>query len=176
MNRRQFSRAAAGLVTLAAGVGSAAAEDPRDAARSQAAPKPAKKALPAPPEPVDAPFVDPAPAAATDPEARHAAIARAFADCAAAAEACIATCQRLLASGDESLGDCLKAALDADAIATAVARLAHYDSAWAPVVAKQAIAILDVCIEACRPHLARHPACKTCSDACKTAIAKARPA
>ncbi|WP_293370088.1 hypothetical protein [Nevskia sp.] len=168
MNRRQFSRAAAGLVTLA--VGSAAAEDPRDAARQQSAPKPTRA------EPVDAPFVDPAPAAAAAPEPRHAAIARAFADCAAAAEACIATCQRLLASGDESLGDCLKAVLDADAIATAVARLAHYDSAWAPVVAKQAIAILDVCIEACRPHLARHPACKTCSDACKIAIAKARPA
>ncbi len=176
MNRRQFSRAAAGLVTLAAGIGSATAEDPRDAARSQAPAKSPKAA----PEPVDAPFVDPAHAhhaqAATGDEPRYAALATAYGDCAAAAQACISHCQSVLATGDKSLGDCLKAVLDTDAIATAVARLARYDSAWAPVIAKQSISVLDACIEACRPHVGHHAVCKACSDACKNAIAKARPA
>lgn len=176
MNRRQFSRAAAGLVTLAAGIGSAAAEDPRDAARSQSATKSPKAA----PEPVDAPFVDPAHAhhghAAAGDEPRYAALASAYGDCAAASQACISHCQSVLATGDKSLGDCLKAVLDTDAIATAVARLARYDSAWAPVIAKQSISVLDACIEACRPHVAHHAVCRACSDACKNAIAKARPA
>lgn len=175
MNRRQFSRAAAGLVTFAAGLGSAAAEDPRDAARSQSPAKAAKAAA----EPVDAPFVDPAHAhhaSAAEGEPRYAALATAYGDCAAAAQACISHCQSLLATGDKSLGDCLKAVLDTDAIATAVARLGRYDSAWAPVIAKQSISVLDACIEACRPHVAHHAACRACSDACKNAIAKARPA
>lgn len=173
MNRRQFSRAAAGLVSLAAGIGGASAEDSRDAARGRS---PAKAA----PEPVDAPFVDPAHAhharmpAGDGP--RHAALAEAFADCAAAAQACAHHCQTQLATGDSMLGECLKTVLDTDAVATAVARLARYDSAWAPVLAKQAIAVLDVCIEACRPHVGHHAECRACSDACKNAIAKSRPA
>jgi len=175
MNRRQFSRAAAGLVTLAAGIGSASAEDPRDAARSQSPAKAPKAAA----EPVDAPFVDPAHAHHAHGavgEARFAALAGAYGDCAAASQACISHCQSVLAAGDKSLGDCLKAVLDTDAVATAVARLARYDSAWAPVIAKQSISVLDACIEACRPHVAHHAACRACSDACKNAIAKARPA
>ena len=155
MNRRQFARHLAGLAAATAAVGSARAE----------------------PEAV--PFVDPAhphhPMPAGDGP-RHAALAAAFGDCAAAAQACAIHCQRQLATGDKMLGECLKTVLDTDAVATAVARLARYDSAWAPVMAKQAIAVLDVCIEACRPHVGHHAECRACSDACKRAIAKARPA
>lgn len=155
MNRRQFTRAATGLAALAATAVARAAE------------------------PVDAPFVDPAHAGHhRDPDAaaRQAALAAAWGDCAAAAQACASHCQRLLATGDKMLGECLKAVLDADAVATAVARLARYDSAWAPVMARSAIAALDVCIEACRPHVGHHAECKACSDACKRAIASTRGA
>jgi len=156
MNRRQFARAAAGLATLASGAAVAAAA-----------------------EPVDAPFVDPAHAGhhrEPDAAVRHAALAVAWADCAAAAQACAAHCQRQLASGDKMLADCLKAVLDTDAVATAVARLARYDSAWAPVMARTAMAVLDVCVEACRPHAGHHAECRACADACKRAIARTRGA
>ena len=126
-------------------------------------------------EPVDAPFVDPSqvPASAED---RHRALATAFAACAAAAQVCIGHCQMLLATGDGRLADCLRTALDCDAIASAVARLARNDSAWAPVVAKQSISMLDACVEACRPHRAHHAECRACFEACTRAIAATRAA
>ena len=126
-------------------------------------------------EPVDAPFVDPTqmPASAED---RHRALAAAFAACTAAAQVCIGHCQRRLATGDARLADCLRTALDCEAIAGAVARLARNDSAWAPVVAKQSISMLDACVEACRPHRAHHAECKACFEACTRAIAATRAA
>lgn len=81
-----------------------------------------------------------------------------------------------MAGGDAGLADCLRAAQDCEAIATAVARLAGNRSAWAPVVARQSIAMLDACVEACRPHRDRHPACKACLEACAKAIAATRAA
>lgn len=128
-------------------------------------------------EPVDAPFVDPGQAAQRPSAAvRHAALATAFSACAAAAQVCIGHCQMRLATGDGRLADCLRTALDCDAIASAVARLARNDSAWAPVVAKQSISLLDACVEACRPHRAMHPACQACFEACGKAIAATRAA
>ncbi len=126
--------------------------------------------------PVDAPFVDPAAAAAAPAEQRQAALARAFDGCAAAAETCIPHCQQQLATGDAALADCLRAALDADAVAVAIGRLARNRSAWAAVLAKQSLSILDACVEACRPHRAAHPACRACFDACGKAIATTRAA
>lgn len=126
--------------------------------------------------PVDAPFVDPATADAAPAEQRQAALARAYDGCAAAAETCIRHCQQQLATGDAALADCLRTALDADAVAVAIGRLARNRSAWAAVLAKQSLSILDACVEACRPHRAAHPACRACFDACGKAIAATRAA
>lgn len=153
MNRRQFAHAAAGLAALATTAHAA--------------------------EPAAVPFVDPAHAGHhRDPDAaaRMTALAAAYGDCAAAAQACASHCQRRLATGDKTLGDCLKAVLDTDAVATAVARLARYESAWAPVMARSALAVLDVCLEACKPHVGHHAECKACADACQQAIDKTRGA
>lgn len=153
MNRRQFARTAVGLMAVAS------------AARAA--------------EQAAVPFVDPAHAGHDrdpDADARFAALAATYGDCAAAAQACAGHCQRSLATGDTMLADCLKAVLDTDAVATGVARLAQYQSAWAAVMARSAIAVLDACIEACRPHVGHHAECKACADACRQAIAKTRGA
>lgn len=157
MNRRQFTRTVASLTAIGAGLGNDCLADA---------------------EPVDAPFVDPALAqqAPASTDERHRALAAAFEPCAAAAQTCIRHCRQRLASGDARLADCLRAAQDCDAIATAVARLARNGSAWAAVVAKQSIAMLDACVEACRPLRDQHPACKACLEACGKAIAATRAA
>ena len=155
MNRRQFARTTLGLAAVAATAPTRAAE------------------------PAAVPFVDPAHAGHhrdADVSVRLAALAAAYGDCAAAAQACASHCQRSLATGDTMLADCLKAVLDTDAVATGVARLAQYQSAWAPVMARSALAVLDACLEACRPHIGHHAECKACADACKQAIAKTRGA
>lgn len=162
MNRRQFTRTVASLTAIGAGLG--------NGCRAEAATADA--------EPVDAPFVDPALAqqAPASTDERDLALAIAFEHCAAAAQTCVRHCRQSLAGGNARLADCLRAAQDCDAIATAVARLARNGSAWAAVVAKQSIAMLDACVEACRPLREQHPACKACFEACGKAIATTRAA
>lgn len=157
MNRRQFTRTVARLTAIGAGLGNGCLADA---------------------EPVDAPFVDPALAQRTPASAdeRHLALAIAFEHCAAAAQTCVRHCRKTLAGGDARLAECLRAAQDCDAIATAVAQLARNGSAWAAVVAKQSIAMLDACVETCRPLRDLHPACKACFEACGKAIAATRAA
>lgn len=163
MNRREFARSAIGLASLGSLV--ALADDPRNVAR-------AEKAKPA--------GVDHAAHAGMDHSAhqagsgRHAALATSFSDCAAAAEDCISHCQRVLATGDKSLADCLKTALACDTACIAVARLARLDSEFAPAFATASIAAMEACAAACKPHVEHHAICKACYEACGNAISAAR--
>ncbi|MCX7073088.1 MAG: hypothetical protein NTW01_19050 [Gammaproteobacteria bacterium] len=157
MNRREFARGAIGLATFGSLV--ASADEPRMVAKAKAA-------------------VDHSAHAGMDHSAhqaasgRYAALAATFSDCAAAAEDCIAHCQSVLATGDKSLGECLKTALACDTSCVAVARLARLDSEFTASFAKASIAVMEACAAACKPHVEHHAICKACFDACgKTIIA-----
>jgi len=107
---------------------------------------------------------------------RYAALAQAFASCAATATECVSHCQRLLAEGDTMMGDCLRTALACDAICPAVARLARLESDQAPAFAKAAIPSMQACMDACKPHIEHHAFCKACFEACGAAVAAAQAA
>lgn len=108
--------------------------------------------------------------------APESALATAFDACAAASNACIAHCQKTLATGDKSMAECLRTSLDCDALCEVVAKLARYDSAQAPAIAKASIPAMKACADACKPHIEHHAVCKTCFDACNAAIGAAKAA
>lgn len=101
---------------------------------------------------------------------RYADLASVYSVCAAASAECIAHCQRILATGDKSMAECLKTALDCSAVCDAIAKLARFDSDFAPKLAAQAVPVMDACAKACKPHVEHHAICKACFDACNAAI------
>lgn len=168
MNRRDFTRAFAGLASFAAFAGSAAAEDPRNARSDVAAAKSKPAAA------VDHSAHHDHAAMASAPAGRYAALATVYADCAARATECITHCQSVLATGDKSLGDCLKTALACQTTCTAVAQLARLNSDFAPALARDTVPVMKACLDACRPHIEHHTICKACFDACESAIKAAQ--
>lgn len=94
----------------------------------------------------------------------------AYQECLAAAGACIAHCQVLLAQGDKSLGACLRTALDTDLTCSATLRAATLQSAYLGALAKTSVTAMQACIEACKPHVDHHAECKRCHDACLAAV------
>jgi len=106
--------------------------------------------------------------------AKYAALVVPYQDCIRASQVCIAHCQQSLAQGDKSLGDCLRTALDTEVLCTAVAKLANLNSQFTPALAKQSIAVMQVCVDACKEHVDHHAQCKACHDACLKAIDAAR--
>ncbi len=165
MNRRDFTRAFAGLASFTAFAGTAAADDPRNARNDVAAAKPAAA--------VDHSAHQGHAAAAAAP-GRYAALATVYADCAARATECITHCQSVLATGDKSLGDCLKTALACQTTCTAVAQLARLNSDFAPALARDTVPVMKACLDTCRPHIEHHAICKACFDACESAIKAAQ--
>ena len=100
----------------------------------------------------------------------------AYQACTQAAEVCIAHCQQLLARGDASVGTCLRTALDTDVVCGAVLKLAGLNSAFTPALARDSVAVMQACVEACKEHIAHHAECKACHDACLKAIDAAKGA
>jgi Cys-rich four helix bundle protein (predicted Tat secretion target) len=94
--------------------------------------------------------------------------------CTRAAQSCIAHCQELLAQGDKSLGECLRTALDTEAVCSTVLKLASFNSKFAASLAKESIAVMQACVNACKEHVNHHAACKACHDACLKAIQAAK--
>ncbi|MBQ0945240.1 hypothetical protein KAK07_18015 [Ideonella sp. 4Y16] len=111
----------------------------------------------------------PAPAAPKGQPA-PAGFVSAYQACVAAANACIAHCQVLLAQGDKSLGACLRTALDTELTCGATLRAATLQSAYLGALAKTSVAAMQACIEACKPHAEHHAECKRCHDACVAAV------
>ncbi len=93
-----------------------------------------------------------------------------YQNCTRTARACIAHCQRLLGEGDKSMARCLRTALDTEVVCNAVLKLASMDSVFTPQLAKQSVAVMQACVEACKEHINHHAECKACYDACLTAI------
>ena len=163
MNRRDFARGAIGLASFS--TLAALADEPRLVAKADKA---------------QAAAVDHSAHAGMDHGAhaaasgRYAALATTFSECAALAEDCIAHCQTVLATGDKSLGECLKTALACDTACIAVSRLARLDSEFTAGFAKQSIAAMEACAAACKPHIEHHATCKACFDACGKTISAAK--
>ncbi|MBN8489363.1 MAG: hypothetical protein J0M20_16765 [Burkholderiales bacterium] len=99
-----------------------------------------------------------------------AGLVNAYQACVAAANACIAHCQVLLAQGDKSLGACLRTALDTELTCSATLRAATLQSPYLGALAKTSVAAMQACIEACKPHVEHHAECKRCHDACVAAV------
>ncbi len=115
---------------------------------------------------------DPAAMAPVAPRKYDALIAP-FQTCIQAGQVCAAHCNVLLGEGDRSMAACQRTVLDTLAVCQSVATLAGYGSAFAGSMAKQAVPVMQACVEACKPHIAHHAECKACHDACLAAIAAA---
>lgn len=87
---------------------------------------------------------------------------------------CISHCQKLLASGDKSVGMCLRTALDVEVSCDAVLRLAGTESSFTGAYAKTSLAVMQACVDACKEHVDHHAECKACHDSCLAAMAAAR--
>jgi Cys-rich four helix bundle protein (predicted Tat secretion target) len=110
---------------------------------------------------------------ATKPR-RYDELVEPFQACSKAVAVCISHCQTLLATGDRSLGRCLRTALDCDVVCNAALRAALINSNYTPSLARTAVAAMDACVKACKPHIEHHVECKACHDACLAAIDAAK--
>jgi Cys-rich four helix bundle protein (predicted Tat secretion target) len=98
----------------------------------------------------------------------------AYQKCQVSARRCISHCQKLLASGDKSVGNCLRTALDVDVSCDAVLKLAGTESTFTAAYAKASLAVMQACVEACKEHIEHHAECKACHDGCLSAMAAAK--
>ena len=118
---------------------------------------------------------DHGPKAAAAPAARkYDALVVPYQACTRAAQACISHCQELLAKGDKSLGECLRTALDTEAVCNTVLKLAGFNSRHTASMAKESVAVMQACVDACKEHVKHHESCKACHDACLKAIDAAK--
>lgn len=95
----------------------------------------------------------------------------AYQKCQVSTRRCISHCQKLLASGDKSVGNCLRTALDVEVSCDAVLRLAGTESTFTAAYAKASLAVMQACVEACKEHIEHHAECKACHDGCLAAMA-----
>jgi Cys-rich four helix bundle protein (predicted Tat secretion target) len=105
---------------------------------------------------------------------KYGALVAPYQECVRASQACISHCQQLLAQGDKSLGTCLRTALDTEVVCGSVLKLANLNSQFTPPLARQSIAVMQACVEACKEHVDHHAECKACRDACLKAIEAAK--
>jgi hypothetical protein len=105
---------------------------------------------------------------------RFQAVVAPFQACTAATATCIAHCQVMLATGDKSMAECLRTALDCDITCNAALRAATLNSDFTPALLKTSILAMEACVKACKPHVDHHMECAACHDACLSAIAAAR--
>jgi Cys-rich four helix bundle protein (predicted Tat secretion target) len=152
MQRRHALTFAAGAAALAAnGLLSSRAAAQDHAGHDHAAMMAAAKAAPAKPRKYDA-------------------LVKPLSECMAAVQVCMNHCQVVLATGDKSMGDCLRTALDCDVVCGAALKAAGLNSAYTPALAKTAQAAMEACVKSCKPHIEHHAECKGCHDACLVAI------
>jgi Cys-rich four helix bundle protein (predicted Tat secretion target) len=91
-------------------------------------------------------------------------------DCVRHAVACIAECNRVLATGESSMADCQEAVLSMVSVCEATAANATMYLAGDELL-KQLVDVCrefcDHCAEACEPHAEHYPECRNCMDSCK---------
>jgi len=101
---------------------------------------------------------------------KYDSLVKPMSECMAAVQVCMNHCQVVLATGDKSMGDCLRTALDCDVVCGAALKAAGLNSAYTPALAKTAQAAMEACVKSCKPHIEHHAECKGCHDACLAAI------
>lgn len=90
-------------------------------------------------------------------------------DCLKHATACIAECNRVLATGDGAMADCQQAVLSMVPVCEAMATNATLhlaDSSLMKSLAKTCSEFCDACAEACEVHAEHNIECKNCMDSC----------
>jgi Cys-rich four helix bundle protein (predicted Tat secretion target) len=112
--------------------------------------------------------------AAPSTPSKFSALVAPYQECVRASQACIAHCQQLLAQGDKSLGTCLRTALDTEVVCSSVLKLSNLNSQFTPALARQSVAVMQACVDACKEHVEHHAECKACHDACLKAIEAAK--
>lgn len=153
MNRRD-ALFTTGSMVLSASLGALACGGPT--AVAQNTPKPP----PAPPPPAPSGGWKPEPAVY---EAAH--------GCLNKGEACIAHCIGLVAAGDLSMSECLRASRDMHAVMQGLAAAAASGNPRLAAYAKVAMEFCRDCEAACRKHADHHIVCKECMEACGRTIA-----
>ena len=91
-------------------------------------------------------------------------------DCVAVANACIAECNRVLATGEASMAECQEAVLSMVSVCQATADNATMRLAPEALV-RSLVEVCrdfcDYCADACEPHAEHYPECKSCMESCQ---------
>lgn len=89
--------------------------------------------------------------------------------CVDTATACIAECNRMLATGDGSMADCQQAVLSMISVCEATAsnaRMNFLDEDLMRSLVQVCADFCDYCADACEPHAEHNVECKNCMDSC----------
>jgi Cys-rich four helix bundle protein (predicted Tat secretion target) len=114
------------------------------------------------------------PAAAEAAGDKEQALARAASECVRAGEVCLQHCLDLLATGDQSVGDCAKVVTQMLAVCRAVGPIADARGKYVPAMAALCLSVCTDCEQACRKHADKHAVCKACAEACEKTAAAAK--
>ena len=90
--------------------------------------------------------------------------------CVMHAVACIAECNRVLATGDASMAACQESVLSMVPVCEATAANATLNFAGVALMSELVGVckeFCDYCADACEPHASHNAECKTCMDSCK---------
>jgi Cys-rich four helix bundle protein (predicted Tat secretion target) len=92
-------------------------------------------------------------------------------DCVNTATACIAECNRVLATGEGAMADCQQAVLSMISVCEATAsnaRMHLVDDKLLRQLIEVCAEFCDYCADACESHAEHYTECKNCMDSCKT--------
>lgn len=103
---------------------------------------------------------------------KYAALVSTSAECANAADACVAHCEELLRQGDKSIANCLKTSSQVAIVCGSLRSLAARNADLTPQMAKVALKACKDCEAECRKHEKTHAVCKTCGDSCAACAAE----
>jgi Cys-rich four helix bundle protein (predicted Tat secretion target) len=91
-------------------------------------------------------------------------------DCERTATACIAECNRVLATGEASMAECQEAVLSMVSVCGATAANATMNLAPEKVLrqlVEACASYCDYCADACEPHAKHYAECKNCMESCR---------
>jgi Cys-rich four helix bundle protein (predicted Tat secretion target) len=97
---------------------------------------------------------------------KYAALVSTSAECASAADVCVAHCEDLISQGDKTLARCLKTAAQVAIVCDSLRSLAARNADLTPQMATVAFNGCKDCEAECRKHEKTHAVCKACGDAC----------
>ena len=96
-------------------------------------------------------------------------VAKTAHDCVSTATACIAECNRVLATGEGSMAECQEAVLSMISVCEATAsnaRMHLVDEKLLRNLVEVCAEFCDYCADACEAHAEHYTECKNCMDSC----------